>query len=255
MRACSAVPRPAPVRSLTALALTASLLPVTALLATPAHAVDALTQQSVVRVSAPSTATAGSRVRVYARLLADDKPVQNGVVDLQRWNGTGWAKVGQIATNAEGLGSTTYALTSSSRFRASYPGNSYRTPAESSAVDVRATASLGQRAITEAKRHYRKPYRYGATGPSYFDCSGFTGYVFRTLGKSLPRTSGQQAQGTRRVANSAKQVGDLIFTWNGGRVTHVGIYAGNNTMWAATKTGDVVRPQSLYSRTYTVGRV
>jgi cell wall-associated NlpC family hydrolase len=270
MLSCSALSR----RALTAsgTALVATLLPLA--LAAPALAEDVVPvpvvsepttatpapttpakQTTVVRISGPSSATLGKTIRVYARLLADDQPVINGVVRLQRWNGSSWVEVGRINTGEGGLGSTGYVLNASSRLRAYYPGAETRTPAESAPITVTATKTLGMRAIDEAKRHYQKPYRYGATGPDRFDCSGFSGYVFRTLGKSLPRTSGQQQAATRRIANSSKQVGDLIFTWYGGRVTHVGIYAGNNTMWAATKTGDVVRTQSIYSRTYTVGRV
>ncbi|MFF3151196.1 coiled-coil domain-containing protein, partial [Streptomyces sp. NPDC057927] len=33
------------------------------------------------------------------------------------------------------------------------------------------------------------PYQYGAVGPSYFDCSGFTSWSYAQAGVSIPRTS------------------------------------------------------------------
>ena len=37
------------------------------------------------------------------------------------------------------------------------------------------------------------PYVYGGTTPSGFDCSGFTSYVYRQAGISIPRTASAQA--------------------------------------------------------------
>ena len=52
-------------------------------------------------------------------------------------------------------------------------------------------------------------YSYGGTSPAGFDCSGFTAYVFRQVGISLPRTAEQQRQAVTRVSNP--QPGDLVF--------------------------------------------
>lgn len=117
-------------------------------------------------------------------------------------------------------------------------------------------ATAGSRIVAEAQKHRGKPYQYGATGPSRFDCSGFTKYVYSRVGKSLPRTSNQQYAATRRVAKSAKQVGDLIFTRSSsGRIAHVGIYAGSGRFWVSPKTGDVVKLQRIYTSNYAVGRL
>ncbi|MCW2501182.1 MAG: glycoside hydrolase [Frankiales bacterium] len=119
-------------------------------------------------------------------------------------------------------------------------------------------ATVGQKAVAEAKRHTGKPYQYGAAGPSRFDCSGYTLYVFKRLGRSLPHNAAQQygARGVRKLAKSQKAVGDLLFMKNsGGRITHVGIYAGSNRWYVAPKAGDKVKLQTLYSSNYLVGRV
>ena len=117
--------------------------------------------------------------------------------------------------------------------------------------------TLGQRAATEASHHYGQAYRYGAAGPTRFDCSGLTTYVFQRLGRSLPHNAAMQynARGVRHVSRASLQVGDLVFTIRSGGIRHVGIYAGAGQMWAATQTGDVVRKQSLAGRTLVFGRV
>ena len=125
-------------------------------------------------------------------------------------------------------------------------------------ADPAAASTFGQRVVAEAQKHQGKPYQYGATGPSRFDCSGFTLYVFSRFGKKLPHNSAQQytAPGVRKVANNSKQLGDLIFMRNSSnRITHVGIYAGNGKWWVAPKTGDRVKLQALYSSNYLTARV
>jgi cell wall-associated NlpC family hydrolase len=85
-----------------------------------------------------------------------------------------------------------------------------------------------------------KPYRYGATGPGSYDCSGFTQAAWRAAGVSLPRTTYTQwAWGaSRRVPLTALQPGDLLFSRGLG---HMGMYAGNGKMVHAPQTGDVVK--------------
>ena len=118
--------------------------------------------------------------------------------------------------------------------------------------------TIGQQAVSEASRHQGAPYVYGAAGPTKFDCSGFTMYVWGRMGKRLPHSSSQQytSSAVRHIAKSSKAVGDLIFMKNSsGRITHVGIYAGSNTWWVAPKSGDRVKHQALYSSNYVVARL
>ena len=46
-----------------------------------------------------------------------------------------------------------------------------------------------------------------------------------------------------------------MFFFNGGGISHVGIYAGGNMMIAAPRTGTVVRKQPIYSSNVGFGRV
>ena len=101
-----------------------------------------------------------------------------------------------------------------------------------------------------------KPYRYGATGPNAFDCSGFAQAAWAKAGVHLPRTTyAQWAWGAkRRVSLNALQPGDLLFS-NG--LSHMGIYAGEGKMLHAPHTGDVVRVVALagYWSTRLVGAI
>ncbi len=75
-------------------------------------------------------------------------------------------------------------------------------------------------------------YVWGAVGPNTFDCSGFTSYVYRKQGISIPRTAFAQFQSGSKVDRSELKSGDLVFfdteKHMTGRVNHVGMYIGNN---------------------------
>ncbi len=120
---------------------------------------------------------------------------------------------------------------------------------------LEAASSLGARAVYLAAQQAGKPYVYGAEGPYSFDCSGLVQYVFKQLGRNLPRTAEAQYEATTRVSQFNKQVGDLIFFGSPGNIYHVGIYAGNGKMWAAPKSGEVVSLRAIYTTSYSVGRI
>lgn len=115
-------------------------------------------------------------------------------------------------------------------------------------------APLGQRAVEEASRHEGKAYRYGAAGPDEFDCSGFTEYVFGQLGVALPRTAAEQYDAVQHISPQDLQLGDLVFMRYDGRISHVGIYAGENTFWVARRSGTTVTRQQIWTSDILVGR-
>lgn len=96
-------------------------------------------------------------------------------------------------------------------------------------------------------------YRWGSMGPSSFDCSGFTSYVMKQMGVSLPRSSRAQFSGGRVVSRNGLLPGDLVFFqgFNGrGGVGHVGVYIGNNRMVHASTPSTGVIVSSLAERYY-----
>lgn len=101
--------------------------------------------------------------------------------------------------------------------------------------------------LSEARSHSGKKYRRGAKGPSNFDCSGFTGYVYKQFGYKLGASSRDQFSNGEKVETGDLRPGDLVF-FKGrnsqGGVGHVGIVVSadndNNTfrfIHSATSSG------------------
>lgn len=119
--------------------------------------------------------------------------------------------------------------------------------------------------LDEAFSHLGTRYRAGQAGPSAFDCSGFTSYVFKNMGIDLSRSSrGQYAQG-EAVSKSNLQSGDLVFFTSprsGRSIGHVGIVVdvdpvnGSFNFIHASTTGVRVSNsnEAFYSRRYVGAR-
>ncbi len=106
------------------------------------------------------------------------------------------------------------------------------------------SAGKAQAILNEAYKHLGASYVWGATGPSTFDCSGFTQYVYEhAAGIDITRTTYTQINVGQPVSEDQLQPGDLVFPHTG----HVGIYVGNGQMIHAPQTGDVVKVGPVYS--------
>ncbi len=108
-------------------------------------------------------------------------------------------------------------------------------------------SSKGQAIVNEAQKYLGVKYVYGGSSPKGFDCSGLVQYVCKSVGVSVNRTSASQFSNGKAVNKSDLQPGDLLFFAKGGRINHVGIYAGNGQMIHAPRTGDVVKYESINS--------
>lgn len=108
--------------------------------------------------------------------------------------------------------------------------------------------------LKQAKAQLGKPYVYGGNGPSSFDCSGFTKYVFnKAIGQTLPRTAQAQYNAYDHVSAANAKAGDLIFFGtSANNITHCGIYLGNHKMIDAQLRG-VVTEATNVSWWHTVG--
>lgn len=98
----------------------------------------------------------------------------------------------------------------------------------------------------KAKNQTGDPYRYGATGPGSFDCSGLTSFAYRkALGRHIGRTTSAQWKAGKRVHHRRNLAyGDLVFTSR----HHVGLYAGHHKMVVAPHSGSHVQVRSLKNR-------
>lgn len=103
-------------------------------------------------------------------------------------------------------------------------------------------------AVQQAMSKIGRPYRYGATGPNAFDCSGLVVWSFKQAGVSLPRTSRAQSQVGTPVSRADLQPGDLVFFYK--PVSHVAIYIGNGKIVHASTSGSPVKVSTLVGKTY-----
>jgi cell wall-associated NlpC family hydrolase len=140
-------------------------------------------------------------------------------------------------SSARAARSTTRAATAARRAATTPPARASLAPAASGVVAI-ARGLLGI------------PYVYGGTTPAGFDCSGFTSYVFRQAGISLPRTASAQKAASTPVSNP--RPGDLVFF--GSPVHHVGIYTGNGMMIDSPRTGKSTAERPIWTSNVAYGR-
>ena len=101
------------------------------------------------------------------------------------------------------------------------------------------TSSQADQAVAFAYAQIGKPYLWGGTGPSSYDCSGLVQAAWAAAGVSIPRTTEEQWAALPHIPMSDLEPGDLIL-YNG--ESHVAIYVGDGYIIDAPHTGaDVER--------------
>ena len=121
-------------------------------------------------------------------------------------------------------------------------------------------SSLGAEIAAYAQQFLGCKYVYGGNGPSSFDCSGFTKYIYQQFGYSLNRTATAQLSNGVSVSMSELQPGDLVFFKyrTSKPVSHVGIYIGNGQFIHASTNAYKVQIDTLtsghYYNVYVYGR-
>lgn len=121
------------------------------------------------------------------------------------------------------------------------------------------TQPLAIRALNLAVKHKGDPYKWGATGPHKFDCSGLTQYVYKHVsnGKKIARTAADQYRNSKHIKWANRKIGDLVFFHSGtstSSVYHVGIYSGGGYIWHAPHTGAKVRREKIWTNKIWLGR-
>jgi len=199
----------------------------------------------------------GSRITFRGKLTtAGGSPLGGYKVDLMRtYNGSKWFRVASPRTYSNGKVSVTNVkIKATAKYRWVFRGTSGHAKSWSRTQKVVAKVPINLRIVRAAAAKKGSPYRYGASGPNAFDCSGLTQYAHKQVGIKLPRTSRDQYKKVRKISKSYRKPGDLLFFHRGGNVYHAAIYAGNNTMWTAPQSGESVKKAKIYSSSYYVGR-
>lgn len=94
-----------------------------------------------------------------------------------------------------------------------------------------------------------KPYRYGGSKPETgFDCSGFVKWVYSQYNIGLPRSSGDMMAAGTSISRKDLKPGDLVFFGKKKRITHVGIYTGDNKYIHSPRAGKTIQESSLDDR-------
>lgn len=116
--------------------------------------------------------------------------------------------------------------------------NSTNNNQSSSSTTTESNAALGVKIANYALAKQGSRYYWGASGPTYFDCSGLVYWAHKQAGVRIGRTTAAGYAGSgKSVSYSNLQIGDVI-TFNYGRgVAHIGIYIGNGRMVHASGKG------------------
>ncbi|RLA71143.1 MAG: hypothetical protein DRG09_01195 [Epsilonproteobacteria bacterium] len=104
------------------------------------------------------------------------------------------------------------------------------------------------------KKLQGQPYVWAEEGPNNFDCSGFTYYMYGSMGIEIPRVAREQAKNGKEIKMNELIYGDLIFfdteLRRRGRITHVGMYLGNGWFTHASTTKYEIVYSNLNTSTY-----
>jgi len=113
--------------------------------------------------------------------------------------------------------------------------------------------SIRRSIVKTAENFIGVPYLWGGSSSKKgFDCSGLTMTVYRLNGLNLPRSSIKQWKVGKPVLRSQLIKGDLVFFATTGwkKISHVGIYTGNNKFIHAPRPGKKIRRDSLSGKYY-----
>lgn len=107
---------------------------------------------------------------------------------------------------------------------------------------------LRRHIVETAENFIGLPYQWGGSSPEEgFDCSGLVMAVYQLNGFNLPRCSQDQFVSGDPVDRSQLKKGDLVFFSfsRPGKISHVGVYTGDNSFIHAPGEGKSIRKDTL----------
>ena len=216
-----------------AFALPASAAPDTAVKTTTSAPAAPAAAPAAPAISAPSVATPAKAQAIGVtgiKVVAKPKPKPKPVVVPD-----------EQPTQRQ---STTRSSDSSSRTQSAASRSTTRTPVTTN------VAQSASGVVNIARSLLGIGYVYGGTTTAGFDCSGFTQYVYRKAGVSIPRTASAQQRAATPV--SSPRPGDLVFY--GYPAGHVGIFTGGDMMIDSPKPGASTSERHMYGTPTGFGR-
>jgi cell wall-associated NlpC family hydrolase len=120
-------------------------------------------------------------------------------------------------------------------------------------------AVFGERVVSEARKQLGQPYVWGGKSRAEgFDCSGYTAWVYRSLGVDIGASALQQYQAGVSIPRAGLLPGDLVFFLGSGTPLHVGIYAGDGQFLHAPGAGKRIESSKIddgyFSARFLAGR-
>jgi cell wall-associated NlpC family hydrolase len=161
----------------------------------------------------------------------------------------------KAVTPAKKAATATRKAVTPARKTAVTPSDDAATTEPSKGATAPAPGARGSAVLAIAARYVGIYYRPGGTTPAGFDCSGFTQYVYRQVGITLPRTAQSQMNSVTRISRSEAAPGDLVFVVGAGVTGHVGIYAGGNMMYDSPRSGKALSKREIWTSSVVFGRV
>ncbi len=225
----------------------------------PIHAEDSLRSEQVTQLVLGETATVLERRAEWLRVRGDidgyEGWVHEGYViataraQAQRWReaATGWSDGARVEVDGARARLPLRARVVLADGRVRLPGDQVGTVIDGSVREA-AAVRRGAEAVSPDAWAWAEfggaPYQWGGVTPLGVDCSGLVQTTFAARGVNLPRDAWQQAAVGSPVARDALVPGDLCFFRGEAteRITHVAIYAGDDTLVHSTVAcGEVVR--------------
>lgn len=162
----------------------------------------------------------------------------------------GWSKV-KVNGNEGYISSSLLSTEKQETSRSQSTPRTQTTQSTTTTTETTTVPSSGKGAtvVETAKNYIGCSYVYGASGPSSFDCSGFTSYVFKLHGVSLNRTAAGQYSNGVAVSRDQLQPGDLVMFGKSG-INHVGIYIGGGQIVHAANPSRGVTIDTINSGYY-----
>lgn len=206
----------------------------------PVEQVEEQPQQSTTKTLYVNTATVNLRKEASTSSeIVTTLPVNTAVEVLLEENG--WCKV-KVSGKEGYIASTLLSDKKQETSRSSETTRKAETTSTSQATNQNTTTEAaptsgnGAAVVEYAKQFIGIKYVYGGSSPSTgFDCSGFTSYVYKNFGVSLPHSSGGQASVGTAVSKENLALGDLVI-YSG----HVAIYVGGGQVIHAPRPGKTV---------------